>query len=517
MPSGQRSYIVLASYDPGLVSALESFGLMSVPVKTSVEIQKLIPALKALVGSRYVLSRPEELAAYECDACLLIKARPDLVVLPNTTEEVAAVVALCHKKRVPFIARGSGTGLSGGALPVDGGVIIGLNRMNRIVEIDPDHRTATVETGIINAWLNQALKPYDLFYAPDPSSQSACTLGGNIAENAGGIHCIKYGVTTDHILGLEMVLPDGSVTWMGGKTRHSHGLNLVGLMVGSEGTLGIATRAIVRLTQMPSEIRVYLAAFNTLQEATGAVSKIISSGMVPSALEFMDSFTVKAVNKAFDVGFPETSEAVLLIELDGPAMALAHEEPKLKEILNEFKATQVKMADTEAERMKLWGARKGAVAAYGRIFPSFYLHDCVIPRSELTEVLTRIGDIAKNYRLTIGNVFHAGDGNLHPNILFDPDDADMVERVLVGGEEILKVCLEVGGTLSGEHGIGIEKSQYMPLLFSPEDLNKMLQVKRIFDPEGLANPSKIFPTRKGCGETKHATLQPMLASGEVWI
>lgn len=481
------------------------------------QVQALIPLLQGLLGKRYVLDRPEERLVYECDACLLLTAPPDLVVLPATPQEVAAIVKLCREHQVPYIARGAGTGLSGGALPVNGGVIIGLNRLNRIVEIDADHRTATVEAGVVNAWLNRELLPYNLFYAPDPSSQSACTLGGNIAENAGGIHCIKYGVTSDHILGLEVVLPDGSLTWVGGKTRHSHGLNLTGLMVGSEGTLGIVTRAIVKLLPRPQTVRVYLAAFEATAQATGTVSRIIESGLVPSALEFMDRFTVQAVNEAFGVGFPQTSEAVLLIELDGTPMSLSHQEPKLLSILESFQACQIRVAESEEERSRLWAARKGAVAAYGRMLPAFYLHDCVIPRSELTSVLTQIQQIAKAHQITIGNVFHAGDGNLHPNILFDPDDPEMVKRVLQGGEEILKVCLAAGGTLSGEHGIGIEKSQYMPLVYSPEDLNQMLEVKSLFDPEGLANPAKIFPVRKGCGETKNALQHPLLAQGEAWI
>ncbi len=470
------------------------------------------------LGSRFVLDRPEELLAYECDACTLIKSPPQLVVLPRTPEEVSLVIRTCVEQNVPYTARGSGTGLSGGALPMEGGVLISLNRMDRILEIDPDNRTATVEVGVINAWLNEALKAHNLFYAPDPSSQAACSMGGNIAENAGGIHCIKYGVTTDHILALEVVLPNGDITWLGGKTRHSHGPNLVGLMVGSEGTLGIVTKAIVKLLPKPQKVRVYLAAFDAARDAGAAVSAIIQSGLMPSALEFMDAFTVKAVNQAFHVGFPEQSDAVLLIELDGADTQVAHDETKLNALLNAHRVTQIRIGDTEEERKALWGARKGAVAAYGRFQPAFYLHDCVIPRSKLVDVLEKINEVAGRYQMLIGNVFHAGDGNLHPNILFDPDDTEMVERVLKGGEEILHACLAVGGTLSGEHGIGIEKAQYMGLQFSEASLNQMKAIKAVFDPLGLSNPQKIFPMRSGCGETHKAIAQPMLAGEQaLWI
>lgn len=477
----------------------------------------VVPAIKRIVGERYVLDRPEELRVYECDGCLLMKSMPQLVVLPASTEEVSKIVKLCVQEKIPYVARGAGTGLSGGALPAMGGIIIGLNRMNRILDIQSDQRTATVQVGVVNAWLNRELAPYQLYYAPDPSSQTACTLGGNIAENAGGIHCIKYGVTADHILGLEVVLPDGEIVFLGSRTRRTRGLNLVGLMVGSEGTLGIVTQAIVRVLPKPAVVRVYLAAFDKVDDAAKTVSDIISSGIMPSALEFMDAFTIRAVNEAFQVGFPEASEAVLLIELDGMhPVAVAHQEKKLKGILTRHQAQQVQSAENETERYRLWQARKLAVAAYGRIMPAFYLHDCVIPRSELANVLSKIHDIGERYRILIGNVFHAGDGNLHPNILFDPADKEMVTRIIQGGEEILKVCLEVGGVLSGEHGIGLEKAQYMSLLFTDDDLEKMTRLKALFDPEGLANPAKIFPVRKGCGETQMAVRSPLLAAGN-WI
>lgn len=466
--------------------------------------ERHIQALCRIVGRQFVLEQPEERLVYESDACLLMRALPDLIVLPNSTQEVAQIVSYCKVNNIAYIARGAGTGLSGGALTIEGGIIIGLNRMNRIREIDPQNRTATVEVGVVNAWLNEATAEHGLFYAPDPSSQSACTIGGNLAENAGGIHCIKYGVTTNHVLALEMVLPDGTVTWLGSKNRRQAGLNLTGLMVGSEGTLGIITQAVLQLTPKPTHIRAYLASFATVAQATDAVKAIIASGMVPAALEYMDAFTVRAVNEAFNIGFPEDSEAVLLIEIDGDTEGVEADHARLEALVNQYTPGLFRWADTDEERKAIWAARKGAVAAYGRLYPAFYLHDCVIPRSQLTHVLTEIERLSQEYDMVVGNVFHAGDGNLHPNILFDPDDSVMVERILKGGEAVLEVCLKAGGTLSGEHGIGMEKSQYMDRLFSPEDLAKMTGIKKALDPTGLANPAKIFPQPRGCGETTHA-------------
>lgn len=486
------------------------------PERTAV-LRRMARLLREKLGPHGVLDRPEELISYECDGCMLVKSPPELVVLPRSAEEVSWVVKECLKEGVPYTARGAGTGLSGGALPMEGGVLVSLARMDRIEKVDADNRTATVQVGVVNAWLNEAVRPHGLFYAPDPSSQTACTLGGNIAENAGGIHCIKYGVTVDHILALEVVLPDGSVTWIGSESRRSHGPNLVGLLVGSEGTLGIVTRAVVRLLPLPEQVRVYLAAFDKTTDATAAVSTIIRSGLLPAALEFMDAFTVRAVNEAFGVGFPAQSEAVLLIELDGFATQIMHDELRLKTILEAHRVAQIRIGETEADRKKLWGARKGAVAAYGRYLPAFYLHDCVIPRSQLTWILEKIEAVAARYKIVIGNVFHAGDGNLHPNILFDPDDPDMVRRILKGGEEILEACLSIGGTLSGEHGIGIEKAPYMHRQFSEASLEKMRMVKAVLDPAGLANPLKILPTRAGCGETRHGIHNPLAAGEGVWI
>lgn len=480
-------------------------------------VPDLLRLLRERIGARFVLDRPEEMAVYECDACTLLKHPPHGVVLPRTTEDVAFIVNACRRLGVPYTARGAGTGLSGGALPVEGGVLLGLNRMDRIVEINVANRTATVEVGVVNARLNQAAKPHGLFYAPDPSSQAACSLGGNIAENAGGIHCIKYGVTSDHVLALEVVLPDGEIVWLGSPSRRRHGPNLTGLLVGSEGTLGVVTRAMLRLTPLPDMTRVYLTTFDSLEAAGAAVSAIIGSGLLPSALEFMDAFTVRAVNIAFSVGFPEEAEAVLLIELDGSVEQVIRDESRLRAILTAQGVGQVRVGETPEERLALWKARKATVAAYGRFQPAFYLHDCVIPRSRLVPILQRIQAAAAKHRVTIANVFHAGDGNLHPHVLFDSADADMVRRALTAGDEILHACMAMGGALSGEHGVGLEKAEYMHLQFSPESLERMRRLKRVFDPEGLANPGKMFPRRVGCGEARAGVTPPALTGEGLWI
>ena len=480
----------------------------------------VLDQFRQVVGERFVLSSPEERLVYDCDGCVLLKALPQAIILPKTTEEVSAVVKICHTHNIPFVARGAGTGLSGGALATEGGIIIALNRMDTIIEIDPVSRTATVEVGVVNAWLNREARQYGLFYAPDPSSQSACTLGGNIAENAGGIHCLKYGVTVDHILGLELVLPDGDVLWVGSQTRRIDGLNFLGTIIGSEGTFGIVTRTVVQLLPIPVHIHTMLLAFDDTAAACRCISALIQKGIIPAALEFMDAFTVNAVNQAFSVGFPDSAEAVLLIELDDKtSLGLETSLEELLSVVTPFKPSQIKHAKTEEERTQLWKARKGAVAAYGRYLPAFYLHDCVIPRRHLATVLAQIIAIGQKHDVLIGNVFHAGDGNLHPNILFDPDDQAMMTRVLKAGEEILDACLAVGGVLSGEHGIGIEKSAYMSRLFTPEDLARMAGLKRLFDPKNLANPEKILPHRSSCGENNTATSisHPLFTQHGAWI
>jgi glycolate oxidase len=420
--------------------------------------------------------------------------------LPATTQQVADVVKACNQFLIAFTARGAGTGLSGGALALQGGIIISLNRMQRIVAIDEANQTATVEAGVVNGRLNEALATSDFFFAPDPSSQSASTIGGNIAENAGGIHCLKYGVTTDHVLALETVTPEGEVIWLGSTNRFQAGLNLTGLLTGSEGTLGIVTQAVVALTRRPQAIQVFLAAFATVDDAAHCVSAIMKEGIAPAALEFMDAFTVRSVNAAFEIGFPEDSEAVLLIELDGTESSLAQRAPQLEKLLTSHDALQIRQASTPQARHNLWQARKKAVASYGRYYPAFYLHDCVIPRSQLPVVLKQILAVCSQHSVAIANVFHAGDGNLHPHILFHPEEPGIHERVHAAGDEIIEICLAAGGTLSGEHGIGIEKAHLMPKVFNSADLDRMAAIKSVFDPSGRCNPGKLFPIRHGCGE-----------------
>lgn len=487
-------------------------------------------ALSHIVGKRYVLNNPEELATYECDACVLVKTPPQGVVLPKTTAEVAAIVRWCHQHTVPFIARGAGTGLSGGAVPIDGGLIIGLNRMNQLEELDLPNRKALVGAGLVNGQLNQQLAGSGLFFAPDPSSQSASTIGGNIAENAGGIHCLKYGVTTDHTLSLEVVLPNGDVIWTSPTPHPWHvGLNLTGLLTGSEGTLGIVTRGWVNLTQQPTCVWVGLAAFSSAQAAADAVHAIMKSGLTPAALEFMDAFTVKCVNEAFNIGFPSDCDAVLLMELDASSEdSLHHQQRHAEAILTAAGAAQLQQATTEDERHQLWQARKKSVPSYGQYYPAFYVHDCVIPRSQLATVLEQIKSLSQQFDIPpVANVFHAGDGNLHPHLFFTPGNQTEIEKVLHAGHALMQICLDAGGSLSGEHGIGLEKNQFMDKQFNPQDLAVMAAIRQVFNPLGLANPGKIFPSGGGCGETRIGGSQhakppmtidnPLFTQGGAWI
>jgi glycolate oxidase subunit GlcD len=473
--------------------------------------------LADIVGKPFLLTAPEILQTYSCDACTLIQTLPGAVVLPNSTAQVAAIVKTCVAFGIPYVARGAGTGLSGGALALNGALIIGLNRMNKILHLDHRMHRVHVQTGVINAWINQAADPFRLFYAPDPSSQSACTIGGNIAENAGGIHCLKYGVTVDHVLGMTWVTPEGNVVAVGNTHRRGHGYNLTGLLVGSEGTLGIATEACLQLMLKPANTRVILAPFADTLQATQAVSALIQHDIAPSALEFMDAATVKAVNEAFDTGLPETCQALLLIELDGGAPVMRHAMQQVTQLLNDFQCLEVKVASSLEDRQALWKARKGAVAAYGRIAPAFYLHDCVIPRSRLTEAINGITAIGQQFNVPVASVFHAGDGNLHPHIFYDPDKPENQSRVMQAGDAIIRLCVSLGGTLSGEHGIGVEKQPYMDLIFTPASLEWMRQLKSVWDPKGLANPNKVLPLRRTCGETHQALAPEAFTQKGLWI
>lgn len=466
----------------------------------------LIEKLRAALSAGQVLSDPEELLVYECDGLTHYRARPRAVVFPSSTDETARVVELLAAEGVPFAPRGAGTGLSGGALALDGGVCIELARMRRVLKLDLENRTATVETGTVNSQLSRAVAAHGLHYAPDPSSQATCTIGGNIAENAGGIHCLKYGVTVDHVTAARVVLSDGSVADLGGDGEGGGGgagYDLLGLFVGSEGTFGIATEATVRLTPLAPDVRTLLADFEEVTEASRAVSAIIAAGIIPAALEMVDGETIRAVERSvFAAGLPQDAGAALLVELDGLTAGLSSDVGRVERIARECGARGVRLAADDEERKKLWAARKGAFGALGRISPDLMLQDTVVPRSRLPEVLAETYRIAARHRLTVANVFHAGDGNLHPFICYDSRDPDEVRRVKEAGREMMETAVRAGGTITGEHGVGIDKSDYLPLVFTADDLDAMLQVRAAFDPLGLCNPGKVIPELKGCGEAR---------------
>ncbi len=455
-------------------------------------------AFEAIVGSDGVLTEPDELLVYESDGLTIFRAQADAIVFPRSTAEVVACVRLANAEGLPFVARGAGTGLAGGCLPTEGGVVIALTRMNRILEVDYANQLAVVEPGLVNLHLSEALAPRGFYYAPDPSSQLACTIGGNIANNSGGPHTLKYGVTTNHVLGLEVVLPDGEVVWLGGKIRDPQGYDLVGVFVGSEGTFGIATKIVVRILRRPQAVKTLLAVFDALDQASQSVAAITARGLTPAALEMIDRLTIQAVEDAYGAGYPRDAAAALLIELDGLAVGLDEEVERVVLACRENGAREVRIAKDETERRLLWKGRKAAFGAYGRVSPAYMVMDGVIPRTRLPQVLRRVEEIVAAHGLRVGNVFHAGDGNLHPNILYDPRKPGEEARVLAAGAEIMRVCVDVGGTISGEHGIGVEKRDFMPWIFSEADLAAMAGVKAAFNPTGRCNPGKIFPTVKSC-------------------
>jgi glycolate oxidase len=452
----------------------------------------LIRELRRVCGEANVVTDPHDLRIFERDGSIA-GALPDAVVLAGSAAEVAAVVRLAARVGVPIVPRGAGTGLSGGAVTVQGGIALQLSRMRRIIEIDPGSRTAVVEPGVVNQDLQQAAARHGLFYAPDPSSQKACTIGGNAAENSGGPHCLYYGVTTNHVVGLQVVLADGSLVGLGGDSPDTPGLDLLGVMVGSEGTLGVITQIKVRLLPLPESVSTLMAAFPTIDTASQAVSDVIGHGMIPAALEMMDQVTIGAVEAHYHAGYPTDAGAVLLTEVDGLAESTREVMDEVQKVLRVNEAFAVRLAKTPAERELLWAGRKGAIGALGHIKPNYYLHDGVVPRTRLPGVLREVDRIAAHYHLPVANVFHAGDGNLHPNLLFDLREPGILATVERAGEEMLWAVVEAGGTLSGEHGIGIEKNAFMPWIFSADDLDAMRQVKRVLDAGGLLNPGKIFP------------------------
>jgi len=459
--------------------------------------------LRSIVGADGVIAGDDELLVYECDAYTLERHLPGVVVLPRTTEQVVAVVKLCARENLPIIPRGAGTSLSGTVLAVTGGVMIALTRMNRVLDIDYRNRRALVEAGCVNAWVTNAVKSRGLFYAPDPSSQSACTIGGNVATNSGGPHTLKYGVTTNHVLGYELVLPDGEVVWLGARPDGGEdvdGYDLRGAAIGSEGMFGIVTRVLVRLIRAPQAFKTLLGVFETVDDASQAVSDIIGAGIVPGALEMMDQLITQAVEAAYHFGFPLDAGAVLIVELDGLAAGLDKQADRVIELCRKNKAREVRLAKTEQERADLWKCRKRAFGAIGRLSPNFITQDGVVPRSKLPEMMRFIQRCSEKYSLRIPNVFHAGDGNLHPLILYDERDPDQIRRALAASDDILTRCIELGGSVSGEHGIGVEKIDFMAKQFSVVDLDAMRMLRRVFDPESRCNPHKMFPGSKRCAD-----------------
>ena len=458
-----------------------------------------VAAIGAIVGRDGILTDPVELLAYESDGLARLRETPALVVLPHDAAQVQAIVRCCHAHGVPFVARGHGTGLSGGAVPVPGGVLIGLARLNRILDVDIPNQRVTVEPGVINLDVTRRVSPHGFYYAPDPSSQQICSIGGNVAENSGGAHCLKYGFTVHHVLGLEVVLPNGEMIHVGGAALDPPGLDLVGVIVGSEGTLGVVTKATLRLVRIPETVRTILAAFDSTEAAGNAVSDIIAAGIIPGAVEMMDRLTVEAAEAAVHPNFPK-AEAVLIVELDGSAAEVREQFALVEGICQRCGGTDVLVAQNDDQRARIWKGRKAAFAAMGRVSPNYYVQDGVIPRTKLPDVLRRIRELELRSGLRIGNVFHAGDGNLHPLVCYDesvPGQADLAQEVAA---EILTYCIEAGGSITGEHGVGADKACQMPKMFAPADLDAMLLVRTAFNPAGLCNPGKVFPTPRLCGE-----------------
>jgi len=461
-------------------------------------------ALIKIMGKTWVKDDPITLYSYRCDGLVLHPALPMGVVFPATTHQLCAVLRLFHEEQISFLPRGAGTGLSGGAIPGQGSVIIEMFRFRAIEEIDEVNRTITVGPGVVNLDISKASNHLGLYFAPDPSSQKACTVGGNVGENSGGPHTLKYGVTVNHVLGLEMALPHGELVTIGGKCFGSPGPDLLGLVIGSEGTFGIVTKIVCRLTPIPEKAVTMLGVFSSVGDASRTVSDIIRHGMIPAALEMIDQVVVQAVEKTLSAGFPTDAAAVLIIELEDLSHGLNEEAARIETICLENGAREVRRAKDEAERAVIWRARKEALGAIGAISPSYYTQDGVIPRSALPRVLDAMQAIAEKYDLVVANVFHAGDGNLHPLLLYNSQDAEQAERVQAAGAEILEICLEVGGALSGEHGIGLEKANLMGRVYNEDDLENMKQVRRIFNPSNLLNPGKIFPQPGRCSEMKIA-------------
>jgi glycolate oxidase len=460
---------------------------------------RIVQELRAIVGPRGLITSAEELHTYECDALTNFRVMPLGVLLPESTEQVQSILRVCHRERIPFVARGAGTGLSGGALPVEDGIVISLTRMNQILEIDLPNARVVAEPGVVNLDITGRVAPQEYFYAPDPSSQSVCSIGGNVAENSGGAHCLKYGFTTTHVLGLEIVLPDGTLVHLGGKALDAPGYDLAGVFVGSEGTLGIATKVIVRIVKRPECVHTLLAAFPSTNEAGAAVSDVIAAGMLPAAIEMMDNLAIQAAEAAVHANYPDCG-ALLLVELDGPVAEVQYLMTHVNEICHKNGAWEIRVAQSEAERALVWKGRKAAFAAMGRISPNYIVQDGVIPRTALPQVMTEIDRLSKEVGIRVANVFHAGDGNLHPLVLYDRRIAGQEAAAEALSYKILEICIAAGGSITGEHGVGEDKKRAMCKMFSEPDLETMQRVRCAFDPLQLSNPTKLFPTPRLCGE-----------------
>ncbi|MGN6331178.1 MAG: FAD-linked oxidase C-terminal domain-containing protein [Motilibacteraceae bacterium] len=479
------------------------------------DVTGLAARLRGRIGAEKVIDDHQRLRTYECDGLAHYKVTPALVVLAETAGDVAEVVKACAEAKVPFVARGSGTGLSGGALPHADGVLVVTSKMRDILEIDRDNQRAVVQPGVINLQVTRETLPIGYYYAPDPSSQQVCSIGGNVAENSGGAHCLKYGFTTNHVTGVELVTPAGQTVHLGGKAPDPTGYDLLGVVVGSEGTLGVCTEVTVKLTRSPETVRTLLAAFPSTDEAGAAVSAIIGAGVVPAAIEMMDALAIEAAEAAVHCNYPGGAGAVLIVELDGPAVEVEHQFEQVERFCRDNAAFEIRIAVDDVERALFWKGRKSAFAAVGRISPDYIVQDGVIPRTALPQVLRRIGELSQESGVRVANVFHAGDGNLHPLVLFDDAVPGQAERAEEVSGAILDLCIQHGGSITGEHGVGADKAKYMPRMFSDEDLDTMQLVRCAFDPDNISNPGKVFPTPRLCGEVpgRHKGVHPLAEAG----
>jgi glycolate oxidase len=477
------------------------------------DLTALADRLRGIVGDEHVVTHEHQLRTYESDGLLQYAVTPGLVVLPGSSEEVQRVVAACHADGVPFVARGAGSGLSGGALPIEDGVLIALSRLRRILEVDLDNQRVLVEPGVTNIAVSQAVGPSH-YYPPDPSSQIVCTIGGNVAENSGGAHCFKYGFTTNYVTGLEVVLPDGDLLQLGGREADLPGYDLIGAFVGSEGTLGVATKIWLRVVPKPESVRTLVAFFGSTIQAGEVVSEIVSAGIIPGAIEMMDNLSIRAAEGATNAGYPQDAGAALVVEIDGSDAECETLFDEVKAICDSQEASSIRVAGDEAERELIWKTRKAAFAAMGRIAPNYYVQDSVIPRTKLPQVLKQIDDLATEYDLQVANVFHAGDGNLHPLVCYDGSKEGEPERAEELAGLIVKACVDLGGSITGEHGVGIDKKRYMPQMYGEPDLATFQRLRCAFDPAGLANPGKVMPTPRLCGEVPGPYRQhPLEAAG----